>query len=188
MMPVILDAKTARRLLDMNTPLVAFDTETTGLDAANDYVIEIAAARFDRNGFIGDGFSEMIKPPVHIPPIVTQINGITDDDVRDAPPAAEVLPRFLEYIKGKVLVAHNAGFDLAFVGQELARAGLPPLAGRACDTLTMARRIWHELGKGGYKLDTLAMKCGIDKGQSHRALDDARTCAMLFLHMANMVS
>lgn len=186
MMHVILDAKTARRLLELNTPLAAFDTETTGLNAARDYIIELSAVRFDKNGTLGEPFSQLIKPPVSICPAITAINGITDSDVECAPSAADVLPRFLEYIGTSVLVAHNASFDLGFVGEELDRMGLPPLSGRACDTLTMARRLWKGLPKGGYKLEALADKCGIDKGQSHRAADDARTCAMLFLQMASM--
>lgn len=188
MMHVILDPKTAKRLLDIGTPLAAFDTETTGLDAACNYIIEIAAVRFDKNGTAEKPFSALIKPPVHIPDAITQINGITDDDVRDALSSSEVLPQFLQYIKDAVLVAHNAGFDLGFLGQELQRAGLPPMAGRACDTLTMARRLWKGLPKGGYRLDSLADKCGIDKGKSHRAADDALTCAMLFLNIANQTA
>lgn len=187
MMHVILDAKTARRLLDFNTPLVAFDTETTGLAHANDYIIEIGAVHFGINGVTGEPFSALIKPPVPIPPGITAITGITDDDVSSAQSAKEVLPRFLEYIGDAVLVAHNAGFDLGFVGEELQRAGLSPLAGRTCDTLTMYRRLWPGLPRGSYKLDALANRCGVNKGKSHRATDDARTCAMLFLHAAKIV-
>lgn len=188
MMHVILDAKTAKRLLELNTPLVAFDTETTGLKAESDYIIEIGAVRFGAKGVTGEPFSAMIKPPIPIPQEITKITGITDDDVRGASSASEVLPRFLEYIGDAVLVAHNAGFDLGFVSSELQRASLAPLDGRACDTLTMYRRLWPGLPKGSYKLDSLADKCGIDKGQSHRATDDALTCARLFLHAASMVS
>lgn len=186
MVHVILDAKSAKRLLSNGESLIAFDTETTGFDRVSDYVIEIGAVRFDKNGLKDKPFSALIKPPIAIPSIITQLTGITYEDVKDAKSEEEVLPSFLEYIEGSVLVAHNVHFDLCFINAALSRAGLPLITGSACDTLTMAKRVWPSLAKGGYKLPALADMCAIDKGHSHRATDDAATCAMLFLRMASI--
>ncbi|MBQ3798665.1 MAG: 3'-5' exonuclease [Treponema sp.] len=167
---------------------VAFDTETTGLKAENDEVLEIGAVKFNKDGLLGESFNRLIKPVKPIPAFITAINHIDDEMVKDAPPAAEVARDFLDYIGRKsVLVAHNARFDVKFVNATLIRAGLPQMGNLTVDTLTLSRWAYpllaNEAEKGQYKLQSLAKRFGIEVLNAHRAEDDARVCMELFLRI-----
>ncbi|MBP5157924.1 MAG: 3'-5' exonuclease [Treponema sp.] len=167
---------------------VAFDTETTGLKAENDEVLEIGAVKFNKDGLIGESFNRLIKPVKPIPSFITAINHIDDEMVKDAPPAAEVVKSFADYVgKKSVLVAHNARFDVKFVNATLIRAGLPQLKNLTVDTLTFSRWAYpllaNEAEKGQYKLQSLARRFGIEVLNAHRAEDDARVCMELFLRI-----
>ena len=149
----------------------AIDLETTDNDIAAAEIVEIAAVRV-RDGVIRDQISSLVRPRAAITPGATRTHGITDIDVAAAPYLEEVWPRFAEFCGTDVLVAHN-GYQFDF-----------PLLRRltgaeACtyDTLPLAR----ELHSGSAKLSDLAARFGVDAGASHRALDDARTLAHVFL-------
>ena len=118
----------------------------------------------------------------------TAINHIDDEMVKDAPPAAEVVKSFADYVgKKSVLVAHNARFDVKFVNATLIRAGLPQLSNLTVDTLSLARWAYpllaNEAEKGQYKLQSLAKRFSIEVFNAHRAEDDARVCMELFLRI-----
>ncbi len=101
-------------------PLTIFDVETTGLSPANgDRIIEIAGIRIE-NGQVDETrtFVSLVNPERLIPWEARQVNKITDDDVRTAPTIDQVLPQFLEFAAGTMLVAHNAGFDMGFLQRE----------------------------------------------------------------------
>ncbi len=165
---------------------VAFDTETTGLKASDDYVIELGAVKFNCEGLIGEPFNVLIKPPVSIPPFITELTHISDFMVKDAPSMKDVIPDFLKYVctKQTCLVAHNAPFDVKFMNSELVRAGYPELTNLTFDTLKLARWAYPELATmgetGPYKLQNLASRFKIDVKSAHRASDDARVCMELF--------
>ncbi|MBQ6566935.1 MAG: 3'-5' exonuclease [Treponema sp.] len=167
---------------------VAFDTETTGLKAENDEILEIGAVKFNRDGLIGESFNRLIKPEHPIPAFITAINHIDDEMVCGCPPVAEVVKDFSAYVgKKAVLVAHNARFDVKFVNASLIKSGLPQLENLTVDTLTFSRWAYpllaNEPEKGQYKLQSLAKRFGIEVRNAHRAEDDARVCMELFLRI-----
>lgn len=180
------DFKHLARLFYSGRTFVAFDTETTGLHAETDYLIEIGAVRFDCNGIVGEPFDALIKPPVPISDFLCALTHIDNHMVADKPAAAEVLPQFLRYLQddSPVLVAHNAPFDLGFVNTELQRMTFPPLTNLTVDTLPLARWAYpmlsQEKEKGQYKLQSLAKRFSLEVHAAHRADDDARVCMELF--------
>ena len=109
-------------LLDDAT-YVVYDLETTGLSSNYDEIIEIAACKVHR-GQIIDEFSEYVKPNRTIDEFITNLTSITNEDVKFAPSISELMPKFLEFIKGCVLVAHNATFDNSYIYANMKRLGL----------------------------------------------------------------
>ncbi len=181
------DYKHLAKLYYSGATFVAFDTETTGLKAEENNIIEIGAVKFNYKGLIGEPFDVLIKPPYGIPPYLTELTHITNQMVADKAAAAEVLPDFLTYLEDRdtILVAHNAPFDLGFIDTELMRAGLPELPNLTVDTLPLARWAWPGLSlvkeKGQYQLQSLAKRFKVDVHSAHRANDDARVCMEIFL-------
>lgn len=175
------------------TVFCAFDTETTGLHSQLDRVIEIGAVKFsvqiadepaENVPFrvtVLEQFDQLINPEILLPAICSEISHITDDMVRDMPLMQSVLPAFLRFVSGTVLVAHNAPFDIKFMNAELARAELPPLANTVLDTLRFSRAVLPE--NGHWNLQFLANQFGIDVHAAHRASDDARVCMELLMHL-----
>lgn len=164
-------AITGARLTDL--VLVAFDTETTGLNPYAGRLVEIAGVKFTLAGDIVDSFSSLIDPGIPIPRRVAQIHGITDDEVRGWPPAAVVLREFFRFVGGPdtVLVAHNAPFDIGFVRQELLRNDLPfPDASILC-SLQLARR--HLPFLNSHALEPVARALGLPVAIHHRAFSDS---------------
>ncbi len=104
-------------------PLVAIDTETTGRDPNVDRIVEVAAVIWDGTG-ISERFSWLVNPGCPIPPETTEVHGITDADVADKPPFAEILPDLLAVLKGRVPLAYNAEFDKRFLMAEYARCSM----------------------------------------------------------------
>ena len=157
-------------------PLVVFDFETTGLDTNNDHIIEIGALK-TVNGRILDEFSYLISSPVAISEVITGITGITPDMLLGKPPLEEVLPLFLQFIEGSILVAHNAEFDMAFLRSACLQSGIQINWPAFC-TLKMARKILPELESKN--LDTLAEFFGLTFEARHRSIGDCKvTSAVL---------
>lgn len=153
---------------------VAFDLETTGLDAMTCDIIEIGAVRVE-NGVITEEFSQLVNPGYSIPYAASSVNHITDDMVADQPAIYEVLPSFLSFVGEDVLVAHNAPFDLRFLAQACLRNRFR-VPTSYFDTMKLAR-YWPE--SKSKKLTALASCAGIEPENAHRALSDARTVALL---------
>ena len=168
--------------------IVAFDTETTGLSPfLDDRVIEFAAVVFELNE---DGTVQrqrehawLINPGVPIPRTVTQITGITNDQVSDKPPFSEVAEQVRDLFVDTVAVAHNFPFDLAFLKKELSLAGLAwrePLA--AVDTVDLSIRCFRDAR--GHKLEDLCKRLGVTLDGAHRAVNDAEACGNCFIELA----
>ncbi len=170
------------RPLDEMT-FVSFDTETTGLSPARDRVVEIGAVRFDRNGRTIDTFQSLIHPKISIPPTVTAVHGITDNDVRGAPLIREVLRGFLQFIEGldNILLAHNAMFDAGFIGAEMERCGIRDDGHLILDTLALSRRAYR--GLSSFSLGSLARALAVDASGHHRALADSVMVKDIFLRI-----
>lgn len=162
---------------------VAFDTETTGMWAMTNRIVEIAAVKFSFNRGDTDTFQSLVNPDRHIPEEVTQIHGITDDMVNNAPPIRTVLADFLSFCgDDSVLVAHNAPFDISFIGSELDRAGLEFGENPILDTVDIYHRFFP--GLESYSLLNLARHFEIAQSQEHRALSDAELVKKLVLKAA----
>lgn len=162
---------------------VVFDIETTGFSSLQDKIIEIGAVKVV-NGEIADHFSEFVNPGVPIPFKITQLTSITDEMVMNAPKIDVILPKFLEFAKGAVLVAHNAGFDVGFIEQNCKRQGLPAEFVYV-DTVALARVLMPTLSK--YKLDHVAKALNISLLNHHRAVDDAGATAEIFVKFVTML-
>jgi DNA polymerase III subunit epsilon len=158
---------------------VVIDTEMTGLRPGPDRVIEVAAVRI-RDGKIIDSFQSLVNPERHLPPFIVKFTGISSAMLLNAPAAHQMMPEFLRYLGGSVLVGHNLGFDLKFLTHEAQVLGLPfPLDG--LDTIPLARRFLPGLKR--FKLDIVADYLHIPPRTHHRALGDAETTAAVFLHL-----
>ena len=169
--------KRLRRLYEDGAVFTAFDTETTGITPTNSRIIEIGAVRFTKDGILSK-WQHLFYPDQILSPFIISLTHITQEMVDAADPINKHLPGFLNFIKDTILIAHNAQFDLNFLNAECENCGLPVTKNYAIDTLILARRIFPEAER--HKLDFLADYLGIDKGASHRAMDDAVTCMELF--------
>ena len=156
---------------------VVVDIETTGFSASSDKITEIGAVKIE-NGVIIEEFNQLINPGISIPWRITEITGITSDMVAGKPSIEEVLPLFIDFCADCAIVAHNARFDMGFIRYNANRQGI------ACDfeildTVAMARRVFPYLRN--HKLDTVASHLNIKLLKHHRAADDARATAHIFL-------
>ncbi len=157
---------------------VAFDTETSGRYPVESEICEIAAVKWTKDGE-HSVFQSLVKPSRPMSDEVIRIHHITNEMVADAPSLEEVLPKFLEFIRGSVLLAHHAQFDLGFVAAALEECGLTlPPEPTVCTSL-LAQATVPETPN--HRLQTLVPFFGVDPGQAHRALDDARACLQVAL-------
>ena len=161
------------------TEFVVFDLETTGLSPVKNEIIEIGAVKI-KNGEVVDEFSSMVKPTETIPEEITNITGIDDSMVKDAPPFDKVFKEFVDFIDGSPLVAHNMDFDYSFIREPLSKYYKPEDI-TLLDTLTLARAVLPK--SKNHKLATLVDHFNINLENHHRALDDAQATAMLFFEL-----
>lgn len=162
---------------------VVFDLETTGFSAVRDKIIEIGAVKVE-NGVITDTYSTFVNPKVPIPFQITQLTDITDNMVIDAPDIETVLPEFLTFAKDAVLVAHNASFDVGFLEQNCRYQDIVPDF-TSVDTVGLARILLPSLSK--FKLNVVAKALHITQEHHHRAVDDARVTAEIFVKFVEML-
>ena len=167
---------------DFRGDFVVFDLETTGFSPKKNKIIEIGAVKVQA-GAITERFSTFVNPQIPIPFDIEELTGIRDDMVIDAPLIGEILPEFMEFCKGCVMVAHNAEFDMSFIQKNCEDLHL------ACDftvadTVAMARFLLPQLNR--YKLDTVAKAVGVSLENHHRAVDDAACTAEIFVKFIEM--
>ncbi len=162
---------------------VVFDLETTGFSPTRNRIIEIGAVKV-RDGKISDRFSTFVNPGVPIPPRITEVTSITDDMVADAPEIADVLPEFLKFCQGCVLVAHNADFDYGFICKKGAEQGLDTEF-TVVDTVGVARVLFPHMAR--YTLDSVAKAMKISLVNHHRAVEDAEATAEIFEKMITLL-
>ncbi len=162
---------------------VVFDLETTGFSPLNNNIIEIGAVKVV-NGEIIDKFSTFVNPKEPIPFRIEELTGINDSMVVDAPTIDKILPDFLEFSKGCVMVAHNADFDMRFIIQNCERLGINEEF-TYLDTVALARILIPTISK--YKLDNVAKALGVSLENHHRAVDDAGCTAEIFVKFIEML-
>lgn len=163
---------------EIGTPLadvtfVVVDLETTGGTPADCAITEIGAVKV-RGGQVLGEFQTLVDPGGPVPPFIQVLTGITTAMLIGAPPIEEVLPAFLEFAHGAVLVAHNAPFDVGFLRAAAARTGHAWPGPRVVDTVRLARRVVTRDEAPNHKLSTLAALFHAEVTPTHRALDDAR--------------
>ena len=158
---------------------VAFDLETTGLSSRTDRIIEIGAVIL-KNGQEVDRFQTFVDPERPLEKKIVDLTGITDDMLKGAPKIEEVLPKFLDFIGGRVLVAHNSDFDTGFIRAECARLGYE-YNYTAADTLILSQNLLSHLNK--FKLNIVANALSLPDFNHHRAADDAMTCGLVMAHL-----
>ena len=170
--------------LDGDQEYVVFDIETTGLSMKKCKIIEIGAVRVDAEGNELGRFSEFVNPEEPIPYEIELLTSINDQMVMGAPTIDVILPKFLEFAKGAILVAHNATFDTGFIQEFCDRLGLPyPFS--ALDTMTLSYVLLPQLGR--YNLDRLCKHFGVVNAHHHRACDDADVTAKIFVRLLEML-
>ena len=167
-----------RRKADFDGKYVVFDLETTGFSNRNDAITEIGAIKVE-NGEIIEEFSQLINPERPIPEKIQKLTGITNEMVLDKPTISEVLPKFLDFCKDSILVAHNSDFDTGFVREKSSENNLP-YDFDAIDTVILSRLLMPDLKN--HKLNTIAKELNVSLENHHRAVDDATATAQIFLN------
>lgn len=168
-----------RELAD--TEFVVFDLETTGVRTPPARVTEIGAYRV-RSGKVTGEFHALVDPQMPIPPFITQLTGINDEMVRDAPTFADIAHDLLSFLGNAVLVAHNSAFDMRFLNYEVGLV-FPEyrLANPCLCTVRLSRKLLPDIVN--HKLKTVAEHYEIDLSNHHRAAADAFATAHIFMNL-----
>jgi DNA polymerase-3 subunit epsilon len=166
---------------------IAFDTETTGLYPVAGRLVEIGAVRFGLDGEDVAVFEQLIDPEMTIPPDAQAVNQISDEMVYGMPTVDKVLPAFMDFLGSadSILLAHNAPFDLDFIGVDMLRLGLDLPRHMVVDTCALAQSVMP--GLVTYRLASLSVMLGVADQQMHRALGDARLAKGVFLALLGRV-
>lgn len=175
-----------RALLD--TPVdaaryVVLDTETTGFAAyAGDEIVQIALLEYRGLEPTGEAFCTHVRPSRPIPETATEIHGITDEMVADAPPMAEVIDSVVEFMDSAVLVGHHIAFDLRFFNRVTQRELFLRLPHPTIDTMLLY--LSHSGQLGHYELSEVAQACGVPLEGRHDAVGDAKIAGGIFARLA----
>ncbi len=165
--------------LPLDAPVVVLDFETTGLNTQKDRIIEIGAVRLE-NGAVTADYSSFVQPDRLLPAKITELTGITDMMLKNAPRAADALPELMDFIGDCPIAAHNAAFDLAVLASELKRLG------RTCgnvgvDTLTLSRKLYPDMKS--HRLGAVCKRLSVSLKGAHRAVNDAAATAQCLSRM-----
>lgn len=160
----------------LDDTIVVFDIETTGLDSRTEAITEIGAVKVKDREII-DTFETFVNPGKPIPANITELTGITDKMVADAPPISEAFEAFCEFVGDSAVIAHNAKFDVGFMQSAAKKLG-KTFNNMVLDTLELSRFLQPELSR--HKLDIIAEHLGIENGNHHRAVNDATVTAKIW--------
>lgn len=168
-----------------DVPLAVVDTETTGLDAAEGKVIEIAIVRYEK-GQIAERWSALLDPKMPIPSKAMEISGITDEMVAGKPSFRDLKWEIWGRLRDRLFVAWNADFDSAFLAAEFRRCGLSMPDVPVLDPLVWAKQLMPS--ERNHRLESISEKLGFHNPQAHRALYDAETAGKVMFRLAEKVS
>jgi len=161
--------------------IIAIDVETTGISPEKERIIEIGAFRPET----GEIFRTLINPGRPLPAKITELTGITDEMLVDAPEETEAVEKLLEFMAGDtILLGHNISFDHSFLVQAIRRCGLPEPDFQGIDTLKLARVLCPELPNK--KLETVVAHFGLTNERAHRAFEDARVTVEVYRCLKEM--
>ncbi len=177
---------TKKSMLLKDATFVVFDIETTGLSNTRDKIIEIGAVKIV-SGSITERYQTFVNPGETLSAFTTELTDITDEMLSIAPTIDEVLPSFLAFVKGSILVAHNAMFDIGHIQENAKRLNLSFDDAYAIDTLNLARYFYNDDLKR-YNLKAVAKLFKVKQEQHHRAEDDANVTAQIWLAMMSDLS
>lgn len=169
------------RALDLST-YIAFDFETTGLSPENDRIIEIAAIKFE-GGEAVDRFVTLVNPERQIDPFITDITGISNAMVSDAPIEENIIDDILEFLEDHPLVAHNISFDINFLNTSCKRYDKPVVEHQLYDTLQLARSFMFFHPR--HSLGSIAEYFNLSAVGSHRAEADTENTGIIFQHLVH---
>ena len=184
-----------KSLIELPADYTVIDIETTGLDLVYNSIIEVAAVRI-RGGKVQDEFSSLIKPPKHYPffgdgeyyyvdEFITELTGITNEMLDDAPEAEEVLPEFVKFIGDDLLIGHNINFDINFLYEAMSKVLGMPLKNDFIDTMRFSRKLFP--ASKHHRACDLANNCGVPYENAHRALNDSMITHLCFEKMREIV-
>lgn len=152
-----------------NQNLAIIDVETTGMSAIRNRIIEIAIIRVEKNKIV-DKFTSLVNPEVSLPYFITNLTGITEDELDRAPVFGQMKKKVNKLLKDAIFVAHNVWFDYSFIQNEMERVNLSFNAPRCC-TVRLSRRLYPE--HRSHSLQALIQRYGFNYSNRHRAYDDA---------------
>lgn len=184
-----------KSLIALPTDYTVIDIETTGLDLVYNSIIEVSAVRV-RGGKVQDKFSSLIKPPKHYPffgdgeyyyvdEFITELTGITNEMLDDAPEAYEVLSAFVKFIGDDLLIGHNVNFDINFLYEAMSKVLGMPLKNDFIDTMRLSRKIFP--ASEHHRACDLANNCNVSYENAHRALNDSMITYLCFEKMREIV-
>ena len=156
---------------------IVIDIETTGFSPAANKIIELGAVKIE-NGVITEEFNQLVNPGIEIPWRITKLTGITSQMVAGKPTIEEALPLFLKFCADHTIVAHNTKFDMGFIKYNAKEQGLR-CSFKTLDTLEITRRLFPQLSN--HQLSTVAAHLDVKIINHHRATDDAKVTAGIFL-------
>lgn len=176
--------KKGKSLLKTVNDYTALDIETTGLDPFFDEIIEIGAVRV-RGGVVVGQYHAMIKPENEIDEFITDLTGITNEMLSDAPTIENVLPEFLDFVGQDIIIAHNANFDVNFLYDNCVKLSLPPFSNDFIDTMRLSRRLFSDYPH--HRLEDLIQNFEVNVPMEHRALQDAEAVNACYNYMCRYI-
>lgn len=154
------------------------DFETTG-NQSSDVIIQVGLAIIDQNSTVSQVYRSFVKPGIPIPPFITGLTGITEDDVKDAPDLDDVMMEMVPLLEGAVLVGHNVAFDFNYLQSALDQTGYLPFTGRILDTMDFLKILFPSLTT--YQLGQVSSEFNVEHDRPHQADSDALATALIFL-------
>lgn len=171
-----------KNLLKLVNDYTVIDLETTGFDPKFDSIIELSAIKVS-NSKITDTFSSLVNPEYEIDEFTTELTGITNEMLKDAPVLEDILPKFLDFLSNSVILAHNANFDINFIYDISEK----PFKNDFIDTLRVSRRVFKNQFEN-HKLVTIANALDLEHKPSHRGLDDCYCAYDLFEYIKKYIN
>lgn len=154
------------------------DFETTG-NQSSDVIIQVGLAIIDEHSTVSQVYRSFVKPGIPIPPFITGLTGITEDDVKDAPELDDVMMEMVPLLEGAVLVGHNVAFDFNYLQSALDQTGYLPFTGRILDTMDFLKILFPSLTS--YQLGQVSSEFNVEHDRPHQADSDALATALIFL-------